>query len=58
MRSAMLYTEMAPVEIEGGGRILVATQNGSYQIPVDADWGLVYIGLDENFNVVAMHSVQ
>ena len=58
MRAAMLYTEMAPVEIEGGGRILVATQNGSYEIPSDADVGLVYIGLDENFNVVSMYGVE
>ena len=58
MRGAMLYTEIAPVEIEGGGRILVATQNGSYQIPADADPCLVYIGLDSNFNVVSMISVE
>ena len=58
MHAAMLYTEMAPVEIEGGGRILVATQNGSYEIPADADWGLVYIGLDENFNVVSMYGAE
>ena len=58
MRGAMLYTEVSPVEIEGGGRILVATQNGSYQIPADADPCLVYIGLDANFNVVSMFSVE
>ena len=58
MHAAMLYSEIGPVEIEGGGRILVATQNGSYEIPADADWGLVYIGLDSNFNVVSMYSVQ
>ena len=58
MRSAMLYTEVAPVEIEGGGRILVATQNGSYQIPADADPCLVYIGLNSNFEVVSMFSVE
>ena len=58
MHSVMLYTEILPVEIEGGGRILVATQNGSYEIPTDADWGLVYIGLDENFNVVSMYGVE
>ena len=58
MRGAMLYTEVSPVEIEGGGRILVATQNGSYQIPADADPCLVYVGLDANFNVVSMFSVE
>ena len=48
----MLYTNATPADIEGGGRIVVATQNGSYTIPGDADQGLVYLGLDQNFNVV------
>ena len=54
MRASMLYTEMNPVEIEGGGRILVATQNGSYEIPKDADPYLVYVALDADFNVVSI----
>lgn len=58
MRAAMIYSEISPVEIEGGGRIVVAVQNGSYQIPADADPGLVYIGLDSNFEVVSMFSVE
>lgn len=48
----MLYSNAVPADIEGGGRIVVATQNGSYTVPSDADQGLVYIGLDQNFNVV------
>ena len=48
----MLYSNATPADIEGGGRIVVATQNGSYTVPSDADQGLVYIGLDQNFNVV------
>lgn len=50
----MLYDEVNPVSIEGGGRVIIATQNGSYTIPDDADAGLIYIGFDENFNVVSM----
>ena len=48
----MLYCKEAPVEIEGGGRVIVAVENGSFTIPADAGEGLIYIGLDENFNVV------
>ena len=47
----MLYAELRPVSIQGGGRVLVATENGSFTIPADADDGLIYVGLDENFNV-------
>lgn len=54
MHAAMIYSEISPVDIEGGGRIIVATQNGNYQIPADADPNLVYIGLDANFNPVSM----
>ncbi|MBQ3393257.1 MAG: hypothetical protein IJG52_07600 [Lachnospiraceae bacterium] len=51
-RRYMLYTEINQQEIEGGGRMLVATENGSYAVPEDADKGLIYIGFDENFNTV------
>ena len=47
----MLYTDIDSVDIEGGGRILVATQDGSYEIPDDADDNLIYIGFDENMQV-------
>lgn len=48
----MLYADENSADIEGGGRILVEAQNGNYEIPDDADQGLVYIGLDADFNVV------
>ncbi len=51
-RRYMLYTEINRQEIEGGGRMLVATENGSFAIPDDADDGLVYIGFDKDFNTV------
>ena len=45
----MIYMEMAPQFIEGGGRIIVALENGTFTIPSDAQEGLIYIGLDEDF---------
>lgn len=48
----LLYNEINPAFIEGGGRIIIALSGDSYQIPKDADDGLVYIGLDKDFNVV------
>lgn len=50
----MLYAEINPVSIEGGGRVLVATENGSYTIPKDAGTGLIYVGFDKNFNVIGI----
>lgn len=58
VHALMLYGEINPLDIEGGGRIVVATQNGSYEIPADADPNLVYIGLDENFEPISMFSAQ
>ncbi|MBR2189824.1 MAG: hypothetical protein IJ860_10545 [Eubacterium sp.] len=52
MHFAMLYTEVDPQDIEGGGSMLVATENGSYTIPVDSDEGMIYIGLDSDFQPV------
>jgi hypothetical protein len=52
---SLLYDEMSGATIEGGGRIVFATQGTSFKIPKDADSGLVYIGLDKNFQVVASY---
>lgn len=49
---ALFYDELDGCDIEGGGRVIVATKDGSFEIPEDADSGLVYIGLDENFQPV------
>ena len=51
-RRFMLYSEINPLDIQGGGRIIVATENGSFTIPDDAGKGLIFIGMDQNFNVV------
>ena len=48
----LLYDEINPADIEGGGRVIAATLDGTFQIPDDAEDGLVYIGLDENFHPV------
>lgn len=58
VHSLMLYSEINPVEIEGGGRIVIATQNSTYQIPADADPNLIYVGLDANFNPVDIYTAQ
>ncbi len=58
VHSLMLYSEINPVEIEGGGRIVIATQNSTYQIPADADPNLIYVGLDANFNPVDIYTKQ
>lgn len=50
--STLLYDEINPADIEGGGRVIVAVKDGVYDIPADADSGLVYIGLDANFQPV------
>lgn len=49
---ALLYDALDDAEIEGGGRIIVTAKSNSFEIPSDADSGLVYVGLDKNFNVV------
>lgn len=48
----LLYDEINAAQIEGGGRIIFALEGDTYQIPQDADMGLIYVGLDENFDVV------
>ncbi len=50
---AMLYTSGDSLDIEGGGRVVVALSDGTFTTPDDADKGLVYVGLDENFKPVS-----
>ena len=50
--ASLLYNDMQGARIEGGGRIVLATKGDTFQIPDDADTGLVYIGLDKNFQIV------
>ena len=48
----LLYDNLDETSIEGGGRIILKVKNGSFEIPEDADAGLIYIGLDSDFNPV------
>lgn len=48
----LLYDEIDPADIEGGGRIIVQTSDDSFTIPEEADYGLIYIGFDEDFEFV------
>lgn len=50
----LLYDHMDSAEIEGGGRIIFALNGKTFTVPDDADDGLVYIGLDKNFNPVSI----
>lgn len=45
----LLYDKITPAEIEGGGRVLIATKEGTFDIPADADSPLVYVAFDKNF---------
>ena len=49
---SLLYDELNPARIEGGGRIIFATRDGSFSIPEDADPGLMFIGLNSGFEPV------
>ena len=48
----LLYDEINPTDVFGGGRVIVATKDGTYKVPSDAEKGLVYIGLNENFEII------
>jgi|GEM_PF-1209702 len=45
----LVYDQLSPANIEGGGRIIIAVKNGEYTIPADASSGLVYVGLNKYF---------
>ena len=49
---ALLYDEINSASIEGGGRILIAVKDGCFEIPEDADSGLIYVGLNSDFEVI------
>lgn len=55
---ALLYDEINPADIEGGGRVIAALKNGEFKFPENADEGLVYIGLNKNFEVVTEYVVR
>lgn len=48
----LIYDEVNGANVQPGGRVIVALRGSTYQIPEDATAGLVYIGLDANFQPV------
>lgn len=48
----LVYDDLESAMIEGGGRIIVAVKDDEFAVPEDADSGLIYIGLDKNFEPV------
>lgn len=51
-QESILYDDVDAAKIEGGGRIVFATKNGSFTIPSDADKNLVYVGFDKTMKQV------
>jgi hypothetical protein len=51
-REALLYDSIDGAKIEGGGRIIVALSDTTFKIPAGSDDGLIYVGLDENFQPI------
>ena len=49
---SLLYDSMDGAKIEGGGRVIVALSGTTFEIPAGSDRGLLYIGLDRNFNPI------
>lgn len=49
---SILYDSIVGTEIEGGGRLIFAINGNSFEVPDDADEGLIYIGLDADFKPV------
>lgn len=54
----LLYDEINAASIEGGGRIIVALKDGSFEIPSNASSGLCYVAFDKNFNRVGNIAVK
>ncbi|MDO4615963.1 MAG: hypothetical protein Q4B03_00720 [Lachnospiraceae bacterium] len=54
----MQYREINPLDIEGGGKIIITPKNNQYAIPSDADENLIYIGLNEQYEPVAFYGLE
>lgn len=48
----LLYDSIGSAFIEGGGRIIIALSGDTFEIPNYSDKGLIYVGLDANFNPI------
>lgn len=54
----LLYDEINPADIEGGGRVIAALKDGTFKFPEDADEGLIYVGLNKDFEVVTDYVIR
>lgn len=51
---ALLYDQLDPAMIEGGGRVLLQTKGDTYEVPTQSGTGLIYVALDADFNVLSI----
>jgi hypothetical protein len=57
-RSSLIYDERDGTTIQGGGRIIVSVKDAEFEVPSDADNGLIYVGLDKDFEVITGYVYQ
>lgn len=57
-RALMLYDGTDAVEIEGGGRIFVKTQDGTFTLPEDAGKELLYAAFDSEYTLTGLYSAE
>jgi len=51
---ALVYDQLEPAMIEGGGRVILQVKDNSFEVPTFAGKGLIYVALDEDFNVLGV----
>lgn len=50
----LVYDQLEPASIEGGGRVILRVKNGTFKVPSLAGSGLIYVALDKDFNVLGI----
>ena len=50
----LVYDQLQPALIEGGGRVILQLKTNTFKIPTFAGKGLIYVGLDKDFNVLTV----
>ncbi len=50
----LVYDQLEPAMIEGGGRVILQVKDGVYEVPTLSGQGLIYVALDEEFNVLGI----
>lgn len=56
----LLYNSLYPssLDLESGGRAIFAVNDGKFTVPSDANPGMIYVGLDDNYQPVGVVVVQ